>query len=217
MTVVPSYTLYSVRGWGSAITESMLALCGASVELIDVAGCEQPGPARERLLAANRLAQVPTVILPSGEVMTESAAITLLLSERYPEARLAPPLGDALRPAFLRRLVWLVANVYPSWTYGDFPERWVTAAPAELTHSTDAFRMNLWTQLEAELPDGPWVLGQAFSALDIYVAVMSQWRPRISWFADHCPKLHAIAERTFDRPVVSPVLVCNFGSWAERK
>ena len=37
--------------------------------------------ARDRLAQVNPLAQIPTLILPDGAVMTESAAITLLLAD----------------------------------------------------------------------------------------------------------------------------------------
>ncbi|MBZ4236614.1 hypothetical protein LAM40_24290, partial [Mycobacterium tuberculosis] len=34
------------------------------------------------------------------------------------------PAGDPARARFLRLLVWIVANIYPTFTYGDYPERW---------------------------------------------------------------------------------------------
>lgn len=119
-----AYSVFSVPGWGSVLAEAMLALCPAPARIEDVTGFDQPGAARDRLLRVNPLGQVPTLLLPDGTVMTESAAIALLLSERYPEAGLAPAPGTPLRPGFLRRLVWLAANVYPTFTYGDYPERW---------------------------------------------------------------------------------------------
>ncbi|HTW75799.1 MAG TPA: glutathione S-transferase N-terminal domain-containing protein [Steroidobacteraceae bacterium] len=121
------YTLFAVRGWGSALAEAMLALCEAPLRIEEVKGFDRPGAARDRLLCLNALAQLPTLLLPDGTVMTESAAIALLLAERHPQAELAPAAGSALRPTFLRRLVWIVANVYPTFTYGYYPERWVSA------------------------------------------------------------------------------------------
>ena len=70
-----SYTVFSVPGWGSALAEGMLALCSAPVRIEDVTGFDQPGAARDRLLRVNPLGQVPTLLLPDGTVMTESAAI----------------------------------------------------------------------------------------------------------------------------------------------
>ncbi len=84
----------------------------------------QDGPERDRLLALNPLGQVPTLVLPNDEVMTESAAIILLLHDRAPHAELAPPGGSPLLPRFLRWLLFINAEIYPTCTYADHPQRW---------------------------------------------------------------------------------------------
>lgn len=205
-----SYTVFSVRGWGSALVEAMLALCSAPVDTEDVTGFDRPGPARDRLLRVNSLGQIPTLLLPDGTVMTESAAIALLLSERHPEAGLAPVPGTPLRPTFLRRLIWIAANVYPTFTYGDYPERWVSTDARSLAAATDGYRERLWRQFESDTSEGGWVLGAQFSALDVYVAVMTHWRPGRAWFAAQCPRLHAIAARADDHRLLNVVLQRNF-------
>lgn len=73
---------------------------------------------------------VPTLVLENGSVMTETAAIALMILDRRPE--LSPPVGHAERQQFQRLLIWLVANVYPTFTYADYPERWVPDSPAQL-------------------------------------------------------------------------------------
>ena len=204
------YTVFAVPGWGSALAEAMLALCATPIRIEDVTGFDRPGAARERLLPINPLGQVPTVVLPDGTVMTESAAIALLLSERHPQAGLAPRPASPSRPAFLRRLIWLTANVYPTFTYGDYPQRWVGADTKALRTSTDSYRENLWRQFESDVGEDGWVLDAEFSVLDVYVAVMSHWRPGRAWFARECPRLSAIAERTDDHPILGAVLRRNF-------
>ena len=204
------YTVYSVPGWGSALAEAMVALCGARLHIEDVTGFDRPGDARDRLVRVNPLGQVPTVLLPEGVVMTESAAIALLLSERYPQAGLAPRSGSSSRPAFLRRLIWLAANVYPTFTYGDYPQRWVSDETEALRTSTDAYRETLWREFDSDVGAGRWVLGAEFSVLDIYVAVMTHWRPRRAWFARECPRLSAIATRVQEHPILGAVLRRNF-------
>jgi GST-like protein len=210
--VSSSYTLFSVPGWGSALTEAMLALCLAPVRIEDVTDFDRPGATRDRLASINSLAQVPTLLLPEGTAMTESAAIALLLAERYPQAGLAPAPGTPLRGTFLRRLIWLAANVYPTFTYGDYPERWVSGDAQSLKSSTDVFRERLWREFEADVPEGGWALGSDLCALDIYIAVMTHWRPRRAWFAAHCPRLGAIAARADAHPILGTVLQRNFPS-----
>lgn len=206
------FILYGVRRWGSAIVEAMLAQCDLPYRMEAVDGFDQPGPPRDRLLAVNPLAQVPTLILPDGTVMTETAAIALHLNDIVPAAGLIPPVGDPKRPAFLRLLIWLVANVYPTFTYGDYPERWTDSAAAPVLLSrTNAHCQSLWTWFETQVDGRPWAMGDRITALDIYVACMTRWRPGAAWFADHCPKLAAIANEARSHPRIGPVLKRNYG------
>lgn len=204
------YVLYGAAGWGSTLAEAMLTVCEAPFRFVDVEGFDAPGPARDKLIALNPMAQVPTLVLPGGEIMTESAAIALLLSETFPGAGLAPPAGSPDRPRFLRRLVWLSASVYSTFTYSDYPERWTSGDPAEMRHRVIDHRKRLWTSFEGELENTPWVLGETRSALDIFVAVMTHWRPGRIWFEAHTPKLAAIAARIDADPVLGTVMARNF-------
>lgn len=204
------WQLYGVRGWGSTLAEAALGWAGESFDFIDVEGFDRPGPARNRLLAINPLARVPTLISPAGQVLTESAAIVLHLADLHPEAGLAPAACDPLRPVFLNRLVWFVSALYPTFTYRDYPERWAPSAADELVANVDSFRQSLWLQLEDQLGSGDWVLGDWASALDLYVAVMTHWRPGPAWFRDHCPKLSAIAGRASCMAALAPVMARNF-------
>ncbi len=204
------WTLFGARGWGSTLAEGALEWTGIPYEFVSVEGFDAPGPARDRLLAVNPLARVPTLVAPDGLVLTESAAIVLHLAELKPAAGLAPPPGHAARPAFLNRLVWFVSALYPTFTYRDYPERWAPAAADQLVANIDAFRQSLWRQFEAELGDGPWVLGDAPSALDLYVAAMSRWRPRRAWLGAHCPRLLDLAERADALPQIAGAIARNF-------
>lgn len=205
-----NWKLFGVRGWGSTLAEGALAWTGTPFAFDEVEGFDRPGPSRERLIAVNPLARVPTLVAPNGEILTESAAIVLRLAELHPEAKLAPPAGDPRRTAFLNRLIWFVSAVYPTFTYRDYPERWAPDAAEQLAERVDGFRQSLWRQFEAQLGDGPWVLGDEPSALDLYVTVMSHWRPRRAWFAANCPKLHAIALSAEALPQLAPVMQRNF-------
>jgi len=206
------WRLFGVRGWGSTLAEGALAWTGAPYEFVSVEGFDAPGPVRDRLLAVNPLARVPTLVAPDGQVLTESAAIVLHLAELNPDAGLAPMPGDPARAAFLNRLIWFVSALYPTFTYRDYPERWAPDAADQLAANVDAFRQSLWRQFETEVGEGPWVLGATPSALDLYVAAMSHWRPRRAWIEAHCPKLHALALRADALPRIAAVLVRNFAA-----
>jgi GST-like protein len=204
------YKLFARPGWGSTIVEVQLAWYGLAFEVEDLDDLFTSAAAREHLSAVNPLAQVPTLVLPGGAVMTESAAITLHLADIAGSAALVPPAGEAERPKFLRWLVFLVTNIYPTFTYIDDPERFAPAAAAEeFAANVSRYRESLWDMVEREA-GGEWFLGRRFSALDIYLAVMTHWRPRRAWFAEHCPALHAIALKAEARPELAQVWKRNF-------
>ena len=198
--------LYGAPGWGSAIAEVMLTLAQMPYQFVYVSGFDRPGPARDRLLALNPLAQVPTLRLADGEVMTESAAIALMILDHRPG--LAPPPGTAERRRFQRLLVWLVANVYPTFTYADYPARFAPDAARQLQNSCLAYRKTLYLWLDGQL-GAPFALGEQLTLLDAYVVIMRSWGPRAAWFAANAPRLSAVADRVQALPVLREVLLRN--------
>jgi GST-like protein len=204
----PAWRVLGCRGCGSVIAEAALVLAELPYDREEV-DYTTPGPARDRLLAVNPLGQVPTVIMPDGAVMTETAALALHIDELAPAAGLFPAPGDPLRREALRWLVFLVAAVYPTFTYGDEPEKWIGDAGPVLRDATHAHRRKLWHQLEG-VARGPWFLGARFSMLDVYVAAMTRWQPGRAWFAEHCPKLAAIAAAADHDPRLRALWAANF-------
>jgi GST-like protein len=205
------YKLFARPGWGSVLVEAQLAWYGMPFAIEEVGDLLGVAAAREPLARINPVAQVPTLLLPDASVMTESAAITLYLAEVACDDELVPVPGDSLRPQFLRWLIFLVANIYPTFTYADVPARFVTgeAAQTAFRDSVDRYAAQLWGLVDAEAK-GPWFLGERFSALDIYIAAMTRWRPRRAWFAQHCTSLHTIAGRADALPRLAAVWQRNF-------
>ena len=66
-------------------------------------------------LAVNPMGKVPA-LLHGGTLVTEQAAIYLYLTELYPERGLVPPVGDPLRGALLRWLVFYGSCFEPAMT-----------------------------------------------------------------------------------------------------
>jgi GST-like protein len=193
--------LYGNPGWGSALVEAQLDWLGLAYRYEEVGNLFTSAEARERMRPVNPLMQVPTLVLEDGRVLTESAAITLHLADLTGRDDLVPGPEAPERAEFLRWLVYFVANVYPTFTYADHPARFVgpEAARQPFREAVDTYAKRLYRVLE-EAAGGPWFLGERFSALDIYVAVATRWRPRREWFAkDALPQLEPMRARNFPK------------------
>ena len=206
-----TYKLWGRAGWGSAIVEAQLGWYGLPFTFEPVGDLFKEPDARTKLETVNPLAQVPTLVMPDGSIMSESAAITLLLADLTGKDSLVPAPSSPERAKFLRWLVFIVANIYPTFTYADDPARFVSVSAARdpFRAATDAYAQRLWKQVESQAR-APWFLGERFSALDIYVSVMTRWRPRRGWFETETPKLFAIAHRADVRPELVEVWKRNW-------
>jgi len=206
-----THTLLACPGWGSAIVEALFALTPLPLKIEDLDPIRVAAD-RERLAKFNPLVQIPTLILPDGTVMTESGAIALHVADMAPGSGLVPHAGDPSRPMFLRWLVFIVANIYATYYASDDPSRLISgeAAQKELKQRSDAYRERLWRIVEEAVTPKPWFLGERFSALDVFVGVVTRWSPRRDWFKANAPKLFAIAQAVDAEPRLAGVWRRNF-------
>lgn len=122
-------------------------------------------------LAINPMGKVPTVTW-RGVTVTECAAICAWLADAVPEAGLAPALDDPARGTYLR---WMFFAAGPL-------EAAVTARSLGLLVPADKARMvgygsfeQTVDALESAVVKGPWILGDRFSAADVYVGSQILW------------------------------------------
>ena len=213
--MIGKHTLFSLKGTGSALAECFLTLGGIPFTLEELSEAEFDQGC-ERLRKYNPLNEIPTLVLPSGQALTESLAMTFYVNDIAPQTALIAPPPHPRRAENLRWLIFIAANIYPTFTYGDCPDRWIPGgdnAARPLRDSTDAYRKKLWILMEeaADTAIGSWFLGDHFGAIDIYIEVMSHWRPGSAWFKENAPKLADIARRVSLQSPLVPIWERNFG------
>jgi len=203
--------LYGEMGWGSVLTEAQLVWYGIPFEFHEVGDLFSAQSARSDLEKLNPLGQVPTLVLADGRVMTESAAITLWLADEATSFDLVPEPDAEQRAQFLRWLIFITSNIYPTYTYADDPARFVddNKVQDDFAAAVNQYARRLYTMLN-DAASTPWFLGERFSALDIYICTLTHWRPGRSWFVENTPGLVAIADATKAISVISQVWVRNF-------
>lgn len=206
------YVLYGAQGSGSVAIEAALTLIGGPWRLVD-ADWDDFDAVEE----VNPLRQVPALRLPSGELMTESAAILIHLAETHPEAGLAPPPGDPRRPAFLRWMVYVPAAIYPMYWVRDVPSRLAADATAEaviLARTADRIA-DCWRKMAAQVTRGDYILGDQMTMLDLYVAVVSRWTPGRDRFNAVAPALSDPVRRVDADPRLAALWAKHFPAQPE--
>lgn len=206
------YTLYGAPGSGATPVHAALTLIGAQVETLDIAPWEGEAE-RERVSTVNPMRQVPALVLPSGEVMTESAAILIWLGDRYPEAGLCPAPDDPLRARYLRWMVYLPAAIYSMFWVRDEPSRLVPdpAAQAAMLERTAERIAHCWQLMDSQIDEpAPYLLGEKISMLDLYVTVMSRWTPRRRRFYRVAPRMARVVRRVDADPRLAEFWAARF-------
>jgi GST-like protein len=207
-----AYRLYGAPGSGATAVHAALTLIGEPVETIDVAPWESEAE-RDKLLPVNAMRQVPVLVLPSGEVMTESAAILIWLGDRHPESGLAPPIDDPRRAQYLRWMTFVPAAIYAMFWVRDVPSRLAADAQAEaVIQSRTADRIaECWRIMDAQLPRGtPYLLGERIGMLDLYVAVVSRWTPQRKRFYREAPRMAEVVRRVDAEPRLAAFWAARF-------
>ena len=189
--VVDFYTFPVSRG---RMVHWMLEEVGArySPHLLDLARGEHRRP---EYLAINPMGKVPAIVHRGG-VVTEAGAICTYLAEAFPAARLAPAPGDPQRGAYLRWMFFSAATLEPAFT-----DR-VTQRPAPTVRAGAVpygSPEQLAETLLRPLRSSPYLLGDAFSAADVYVGAQVGWGMSVQGLPA-LPELQAYVARITARP-----------------
>jgi GST-like protein len=207
MTPTGMFTLYGSRGSGSAAIELALRACDLPYKLVRASSWE-PDSALDELARVNPLKQIPTLVLPDGTVMSESAAILVHLGLTQPSARLLPEAASE-RARSLRGLVFIASNCYSAISISDYPERWTTSedkhAHEQVRQAARAQLHRHWEIFADTFAATPYLNGAAPGALDFLAAVVSKWSGTRPHLQARRPEFFAALQRIEAHPLVAPV------------
>ncbi|NEX92328.1 glutathione S-transferase [Caulobacter sp. 17J65-9] len=133
--------------------------------------------------------QVPA-LMDDGALVTESAAIALYLTDKFPQAGMGPVVGDPLRGPYLSWLAYYAGVLEPVIT-----ARFKGSADPADKAAYEAMEERLRTTLEKT----PWILGDRFSAADIMFVSLLQ-------FARQALPAHAVYDDWLARANARPAL-----------
>ncbi len=202
-----TYQLFYAPGSAAMGIRVMLEDIGAPYELIE-STIDMVKPRPPEQIAINPNGWIP-VLKWEDSAMYECAAITVFLCDRHPEAGLAPALDDRTRGLYLQTLVYFSNSVQNAFQLNYYPDRFADTPEDEPSAQKRGIRRlrETWSVINDQIGDNRWMLGERFSALDIYLFMLTTWlrpsrgHPTVSEF----PNVERIARSVLPRDSIQLV------------
>jgi glutathione S-transferase len=187
-------TFYHSPNTRSTATLVLLDELGADYELkvLNMKAGENRAP---EYLAINPMGKVPAIV-HGDALVTEQAAIFIYLADLYPQAGLAPAIGDPLRGPYLRWMVYYGSCFEPAVV-----DRAMQREPAPASTSPYGDFDTVLNTLIAQLGKGPYLLGEKFSAADVLWGMALTWTTMFK-LVPELPEIKAYMDRVNARPSV---------------
>lgn len=184
------------------IVHWMLEETGApyTVKLVNMEKGEHKRP---EFLAINPMGKLPA-IQHGTTVVTEAAAVCAYLADAFPAANLAPAQNSPDRGTYYRWMFFGAGCVEPAMVDHLFNRPQVDR-PSTLGYGSYEGTMGT---LEKALAPGPYILGERFSAADVYVGSQIAWGMRMKAI-DPRPAFQKYVGMLMERPAFARVLAQN--------
>jgi glutathione S-transferase len=200
------YTLYYFPGNASLMPHMLLRELNAPFALrkVDRGSNEQKSP---EYLKLNPSGHIP-VLVHDGRAIFETAAISLYLADRHIDKGLAPTFDAPERGDYYKWMVLLsnaLQTQYRAWFYAhEFVD---DPAHVDSVKAATAARIGAtFAQISAHLAANAWLLGERFSAPDLYLFMFIRWGRALPQPPRLDPALASFAERVANRPAVRAAL-----------
>jgi glutathione S-transferase len=198
--------LYYYPGNASLVPHMMLREIGTEFELrlVDRGQNFQKSPEYLRL---NPNGRIP-VLVDGDLVLFETAAIALHLADKFPQAGLAPAPGSKERAEFYKWMIHLTNTPQAEYRAWFYPHEHVSdeAAAASVKQASGERLNRMFDVISDQLGDRTWLLGDRFSAADLFLFMLIRWGRGMPRPPRSLPNLNALAERVLARPAVQQSL-----------
>ena len=161
-----------------------------SLHVLNLKKGEQRAP---DYMAINPMGKVPAVV-HNGALVTEQVALYMYLADLYPEAGLAPAIGDPLRGPWMRWIAFYGSSMEPAVLDVALKRE----PPPPSTAGYGDFQTTFKT-LTDQLEKGPYILGERFTSADVL------WGNALAWLTMFklvplLPVIEAYINRVNSRP-----------------
>ncbi|MBV8851680.1 MAG: glutathione S-transferase family protein [Methylobacteriaceae bacterium] len=179
----------------------MLEEVGEPYERVPV-NLQQGGQKDPAFLAVNPMGKLPA--LADGEAkLAESAAICAYAADKFPEAGLAPAIGDPQRGRYLHWLFFAPACIEPA-----FAQKFAKFEMPETSAGWGSYD-RVFAVLEQALTAGPWLLGENFSAADVMIGSDLWFGIEVFKIVEAKPAFRAYVDHCLARPALQRALAID--------
>lgn len=190
--------LYYAPGACSLSPHISLREAGVAFEIIKVDTVTHRTESGADFKAINPKGYVPALVLESGDVITEGAAVVQYIADRFPTAKLAPENGTLERTRLQEQLNFISSELHKA-----FSPLFNKTASTEAKEAATAQLVKRFGNLEGQFADGrPYLLGDAFTVADAYLFTVINWSNHTGVSLAPFPRLNAYLQRIGERPAV---------------
>ena len=154
-------------------------------------------------LAVNPKGRVPALVTEQG-VLTETPAMLVYVAQCHPKAGLAP-MADPFAFARLQATnSYLCSTLHVAHAHRMRGYRWADddASFADMQRKVPQSVAACYALIEAEMPAGPWIMGERYTIADPYLFTLAQWMESDSVDPARFPKIAAHRQRVGERSAV---------------
>jgi glutathione S-transferase len=170
---------------------------GIPFELVKVSHRTHKTPDGVDFSQVNSKGYVPALILDSGELLTENAALLQYIADLNPAAGLAPPVGTLERYRLSEWLAYINSEIHKAFSLLFAPE-----APEGMKQYGRAALNKRVGWLAQRLGSKPFLVGERFTVADAYLFVTLTWSPLVGFDLTPWPNLQSFQQLICARPYV---------------
>ena len=208
MTISPRVTFFHAPQTRSGATRALIEELGVDVDM-HVLNLKTGDTRKPAYVAINPMGKVPA-IRHGDALITEQPAVMMYLADLYPEAKLAPPLGDRLRGPYLRWMVFYGSCFEPAVV-----DKSMKREPAPASSSPYGDFDTMLGTLTDQLDRGEYLLGETFSAADVLYGTALNWMTQFK-LVPELPVIRAYIERVTSRPAMQRAAAADAALAAEQ-
>lgn len=201
------YTLYWEHMAGSIVVQATLEALDSDyrMQYVDM-GAGQHLTAD--FLSRNPAARIPALSLHDGTTIGETGAIVTLLGEMHGDSPITPQPGDPDRGTFLFWLNVMSTAGYVTSSRVGHPERFAQddSAIAQVKAQGDKDFAEFFNLMDRAISGNVYFLERGLTALDFYVAMLSEWVSDREPLLGELPRLRRLCSAVRETPAYRTAL-----------